>query len=295
MFNRLILGDNQFFGINHMSEERARAQAIQFQDDAAVIDVLDAAVAEGITGFMCTTHDRIARVAAHVRAHPGAYRDFVFYPAMPYAHKYANAVTEDGMLGALQRFVPGEGAVGRLMRGGLSLVRGDIDHLATVLVDAEMAMFDRLTTPVVFLQNNMVDLLLGLGAHDAFAIFDRHVRARYGAQAGYVTMNLPRLLPVLDRLGISDPIVCTSLNARGFRMGGGDTIGAALRRYRCRCIAMSVFASGALPADEAIAWVCAQPNVESIVFGASSGRHIRATRDLVEQHWGPLARVTADA
>lgn len=295
MLRKLILGDNQFFGINHMSEERARAQAIQFQDDAAVIDVLDAAVAEGVTGFMCTTHDRIARVAAHVRAHPGDYRDFVFYPAMPYAHKYANAVTEEGMLGALQRFVPGGGGVGRLMRGGLSLVRGDIDHLATVLVDAEMAMFDRLATPIIFLQNNMVDLLLGLGAHDAFAIFEQHVRARYGARAGYVTMNLPRLLPVLDRIGIADPIVCASLNARGFRMGGGDAIGHALRRYRCRCIAMSVFASGAVPADEAIAWVCAQPNVESIVFGASSACNIRATRHLVEQHWGSLTRATADA
>ena len=28
---------------------------------------------------------------------------------MPYAHKYANAVTEDGMLGAVKRFLPDEG------------------------------------------------------------------------------------------------------------------------------------------------------------------------------------------
>ena len=31
---------------------------------------------------------------------------FKFYPCMPYAHKYANAVTEHGLLGALQRFLP---------------------------------------------------------------------------------------------------------------------------------------------------------------------------------------------
>ena len=29
--DRLLFGDNQFFGINHMSEEKARAQAMQFQ------------------------------------------------------------------------------------------------------------------------------------------------------------------------------------------------------------------------------------------------------------------------
>ena len=40
---------------------------------------------------------------------PGALRrTSPFYPCMPYAHKYANAVTEDGMLGALQA-VPARG------------------------------------------------------------------------------------------------------------------------------------------------------------------------------------------
>src|ERR1700689_2057002 len=48
---------------------------------------------------------------------------------------------------------------------------------------------------------------------------------------------------------------------------------------------MSVFASGAIPPSEAISWVCAQPNVEAIVFGASSRSNIRSTRGLVDQFW----------
>ena len=95
---RILFGDNQFFGINHMSEERARAQAMRFQNIDAVIAVLDAAYDEGIRAFMCTTHERIAEVCDHVRAHPDRYRGFAFYPCMPYAHKYANAVTEQGLL-----------------------------------------------------------------------------------------------------------------------------------------------------------------------------------------------------
>ena len=62
---------------------------------------------------MCTTHDRIALVCDHVRADPERYADFVFYPCMPYAHKYANAVTENGMLGAVKRFLPDEGLARR--------------------------------------------------------------------------------------------------------------------------------------------------------------------------------------
>ena len=98
--DRLLFGDNQFFGVNLMSEEKARAQAMRFRDTESIIDVLDVAYDEGIRTFMCTTHDRIAEVADHVRANPSRYSEFTFYPCMPYAHKYANAVTEFGLLGA---------------------------------------------------------------------------------------------------------------------------------------------------------------------------------------------------
>ena len=285
--DRLLFGDNQFFGVNHMSEEKARAQAMRFQSLDAVIEVLDSAYDAGIRTFMCTTHDRIAQVCDHVRANPERYEDFVFYPGMPYAHKYANAVTEDGMLGAVKRFLPDEGLMNAAIRGGASLAKKDIEGLTTLLIDAEMKMFEGLSTPVIWLQNVVVDLLLGLGFKDALKIFAEHVQSRYDAEPGFITMNLPALLPVLDDLGIENPIVCSNINKIGFRMSGGlEAYEAILRERRFRAIAMSVFASGAIPADEAIEWICDQPNVESIVFGASSARNIQSTRDLVAEHWG---------
>ena len=52
-----------------------------------------------------------------------------------------------------------------------------------------------------------------------------------------------------------------------------------------RAVAMSVYASGAIPPDEAIDWVTKLPGVEAIVFGASSRRNILSTRDLVARAW----------
>jgi hypothetical protein len=287
--DRLLLGDNQFFGINHMSEERARAQAMRFRSLDAIVDVLDAAYDEGIRAFMCTTHDRIAAVCDHVRAHPERYDELSFYPCMPYAHKYANAVTESGLLGAVKRFLPDEGLLDATIRGGGSVAKRDIEGVTTLLIDAEMKMFEGLRTPVVYLQNIVVDLLLGLGFERAFRIFADHVSERYDAEPGFITMNLPALLPALERQGIEDPIVCSNINKIGFRMcGGTEAYLAALRERRFRAVAMSVFASGAIPAPEALEWVCAQPNVRSIVFGASSERNISSTRELVAAHWGEL-------
>jgi hypothetical protein len=284
--DRLLFGDNQFFGVNHMSEEKARMQSIRFQDIGAIIDVLDTAYDEDIKTFMCTTHDRIAQICDHIRADPERYKDFQFYPGMPYAHKYANAMTDYGMLGAVRRFLPDEGLLDAAMRGGMSLAKKDIEGLTTLLIDAEMKMFHGLNTPVIFLQNVVVDLLLGLKFNEAFRIFANHVKTRYEAEPGFITMNMPLLLDVLDELGIENPIVCSNINKIGFRMCGGfDAYARALKGREFRAIAMSVFASGAIPPAEAIQWVCEQSNIESIVFGASSRGNIRTTKELVDRFW----------
>jgi hypothetical protein len=284
MMDRVLFGDNQFFGVNHMSEEKARAQAMRFQDLQAVIDVLDAAYQEGIRTFMCTTHDRVGEICDYFRANRDKYPDYRFYPCMPYAHKYANAVTEHGTMGALRKFLPEDGAVGAMFRGGVALASKDIEVIAQLLVDAEMKMFQGLSTPVIFIQNVITDLLLGVGLKDAFRMFADHVRNRYQAEPGFITMNVPRLLDVLEEVGVDNPIVCANINKIGFRMCGGmglyeKTI--ATRRFRP--VAMSVLASGALSPREAIEYVCGQPRIESIVFGASSRGNIRQTKQLIDE------------
>jgi hypothetical protein len=121
----------------------------------------------------------------------------------------------------------------------------------------------------------VTDLMLGLKLYDVLAAFDRHIRRKYGAEAGFITMNLPLLVGALEEVGVKNPIVCANINKIGFRMAGGvDAYRELLRLGRCRAIAMSVFASGAIPAKEAI------------VFGASSPGHILQSKELIERAWG---------
>lgn len=284
--DRLLFGDNQFFGINHMSEERARAQQMRFQHTDAIMDVLDAAQDEGVRTFMCTTHDRMQDVCDRVRTDPDRYSRMQFFPCMPYAHKYANAITEGGFLGAVRKYLPETGLLDGIARGTSSIARKDIEGIATLLIDAELTMFKGLRTPVIWMQNVVVDLLSGLGFTEAFRIFAEHVRDVHGAEPGFITMNLPRLLDDLDRAGIVNPLVCSNINKLGFRMSGGlDGYLDAIEKRPFRAVAMSVFASGALEPREALEWACSVPNLESIVFGASSRSHIASTARLVEEYW----------
>jgi hypothetical protein len=115
-------------------------------------------------------------------------------------------------------------------------------------------------------------------------IFHDHVRDRYRAEPGYITMNVPLLLDVLDELGIENPVVCANINKIGFRMCGGiAAYEQAIAQRRFRPVAMSVLASGAISPREAIEYVCAQPRIESIVFGASGRSNIRQTKALIDE------------
>jgi hypothetical protein len=287
--DRILLGDNQFFGVNHMSEEKARQQLLKFKDASAIMEVLDAAYDLGIRTFMCTTHDRIGEICDRMRAHRARYKDFIYFPCMPYAHKYANSVSQVGAVETMQRFAVG-GVMSTLMRGAVGTLTRDMFALMRLLVDAEMKRFVGLNTPVIFLQNVVTDLLLGLKLYPVFAEFDRYIKERYGAEAGYITMNLPLLLDTLAKAGVENPIVCANINKIGFRMCGGvETYRDLIRTRKCRTIAMSVLASGAIPPQEAIEWVCGLEGLQSIVFGASSRGNILRTQELIQHSWGSLS------
>ncbi len=267
-----------------MSEEKARQQSMQFSNTKAVMDVLDIAYDAGIRTFMCTTHDRIAEVCDYIRANPQRYADFKMYPCMPYAHKYADAVTEEGLIGALKKFTAGNNMFSMLAKGGMAAVTNDFGGIMKVLVDAELSMFKGINTPVIFLQNVLVDLLLGLDFKTIFVEYAEYIREKYNAEPGFITMNLPKLVEVLEERGIENPIICSNINKIGFRMCGGKEIyEQIIREKKFRPIAMSVYASGAIPPKEALEYVCRQRNIESIVFGASSKRNIEQTKQLIEE------------
>jgi hypothetical protein len=64
--------------------------------------------------------------------------------------------------------------------------------------------------------------------------------------------------------------------------GGIQAYRNVLEKHDFRAVAMSVFASGAIPPGEAIEWIFEQPNIEAIVFGASNKSHILNTQALVD-------------
>ncbi|MFZ2338521.1 MAG: hypothetical protein WAW07_02225 [Bacteroidales bacterium] len=282
--DKVLFGDNQFFAVSHLSDEKSREQAIRFKDDSAIIRVLDQAMETGINTFMCTTHDRIANIAGHMRNHPDKYGNFNIFPCMPYAHKYANAVTDLGIAGTIKQYVPGN-IFNTFTKGGVAFLRKDFIGLMELLVDAELKMFKGINTPVIFIQNVVVDMVLGLKMFEVFKAYDSYIRKKYNSEPGYITMNMPALYEALSSVGITNPIICSSINKLGFRMSGGKEIYEKyLAEKQFRPVAMQVLAAGALRPKEAIEYLGQFPKIESVLFGASSKNHIQETKDLIEKY-----------
>ena len=286
--DKIIFGDNQFFGINHMSVEKAQAQAERFKDINAIIKVVDIAYDCGIHAFMFNTHDQVAKLCDHFRNNPRKYADLRLYPSMPYAHKYANAVNRKGMIGALNDFIfinrSTTQVLGTIARGAMNIVNQDMIGVVKLLIDAEMRMFHDLNVQAIFLQNIVTDLLLGMGIKEAFIEFVNYIRDKYGVEPAFNTLNMPCLVDFLIECGIENPIVCSSINKIGYLMNPDRlSYEEAIDSKSFRPMAMSILASGALPPQEAIEYVAFQRNIRSIVFGASSKAHIQETKDLICQ------------
>jgi len=302
VIDRVVFGDNQFFGINHMSQEKAQQLAMRFHDLDEIFAVYHTAFDAGIRAVMLNSNDRAAEICERFRNRAAEFPALAWYPSIPYPHKYANLVAEKGIMAAINSVVFKESnalaGLGRLAQGGYALLSRDIVQLAKLLIDAELRMFRGLDVRVVFLQNIVTDLLLGLNVPEFFAEYCEHVRRKHGATPGLITQNLPFLRQRLQDWGIDGVVICASINKIGYLMSPGiDAYVKALGENdpaRYPVMAMSTLASGAIPAGEAYEFVNGL-NVQSIVFGASSRGHIEQTlRCIAPQVVAPASQQSAE-
>lgn len=294
--DRIVFGDNQFFGINHMSQDKAQERAERFADLANVMAVYDHAIEAGIGAIMLNSNDRARGICDAFRADPAKYGHLRWYPSIPYPHKYAAMVNDKGMVGAVQEILFAKGtksAFGKMVRGGMAVATLDAVKLMKLLIDEEMQIYEGLDTRVVFLQNIIVDLMLGYDVPDPFIAYCDYIRSRYGAWPGLITQNLPFLRAKLIEWGIEGVVICASINKIGYLMSPGvpeyEAVLAENDGAKYPVMAMSTLASGAIPPGEAYDYVN-RLNVQSVVFGASSPGNIHQSVSLIGKRASEAAR-----
>jgi hypothetical protein len=155
-----------------------------------------------------------------------------------------------------------------------------------MLIDIEMRAFNGLNIKVIFLQNIISDLLLGLNAKVFFIEFAEYVKKKYNVLPGFLTMNLPFMLQKFTEWNLEEAVICSSINKIGYLMSPDvseyEIALSSYDRNKYQVMAMSVLASGAVKPEEAFEFIGKQ-NIESIVFGASSKKNIIQSTELINK------------
>lgn len=287
--DKIIFGDNQFFGINHMSQEKAQQLAEMFYDINNIYRIYQMSFDAGIRAVMLNSNERAKDICDHFRTNSSKYPEISWYASIPYPHKYANLISEKGIFPAINEVLLKDnstlGVLGMVAKGGAAVIGKDVIKMMQMLIDVEMKMFKGLNIKVIFLQNIITDLLLGYETKEIFVEYCDYIRKKYRVLPGLITQNMPILKEKLKLWGIEEVVICSSFNKIGYLMSPDikSYIEASENNdpSKYQLMAMSTLASGAIPAKEAYNFIN-QQKIQSVVFGASSQRHIEETVKLIQ-------------
>lgn len=286
--DRIVFGDNQFFGINHSSQDKAEEMAKRFSDIKNILSVYDSAFDCGLKAVMLNSNDRAAEITQYFRDNKNKYGDLTWYPSIPYPHKYADMVNELGIFPAINEAIfknnTAGGMLSMITKGVTVAVTKDAMKVMEMLIDVEYKMFKGLDCKVLFLQNVVTDLLLGLGLKDVFQHYCEYIKKKHKILPGFITLNMPYLKARLEEWGVEEVVICSTVNAAGFNMYPSkeeyERVIAANDASKYQLMAMNVLASGSITPKQSFDYINGL-NLQSVVFGASSKGHIKDSAESI--------------
>lgn len=286
--DKIVFGDNQFFGINHRSQEKAEEMLKRFGKLENIIEVYDNAFECGVNAVMLNSNEKAMAICDYFRENKKKYADIAWYPSIPYPHKYANMVNELGIFPAINEVLFKNnsmfGALSMMAKGASAAFGKDMLKMMEMLIDVEYKMFKGMNCKCLFLQNVITDLVLGYDIPEVFQRYCEFIRKKYGILPGFITLNMPYLKAKLEEWGIEEVVICSSINAAGFNMHPSkeeyEKVIAANDPSKYQLMAMNVLASGSISPKESFDYINNQ-NLQSVVFGASSKNHIQSSIDCI--------------
>jgi hypothetical protein len=283
--DRIVLGHNSFFGVNHLSRQQGAQREATFEDVSAILKMMETAAALDVTAMMMSTHPRATPVCGVVRKSRELREGWSFYPLLPYITKYVRQANEKGMVNVVLDQLKQAGwtqVLSILARGGLGALTKDYRRILSTLIALELTPFEGLQVKAVFLHDVLTDLALALDIPEVLEVYAVEIQKRFGTRAGFATKNLPLLVQRFERYGFQAPLVLAQINKVGFGMNPSRAAcERTLASPSLEVMAMGTLASGYVRPQEAYEYVFARPAVQSVVVGVSTQSHAAETFDAV--------------
>jgi hypothetical protein len=292
----LLVGDNPFHGISHLSQERARTRGdvSTYPENAA--NLVITSLENGANGFMFSVSDLTLSILRIIRR-TGRVSSPDLYAIIPYAFEYVRVVAQTGTHGLAKKFLKQIVASGNL-RAVAAGLKAAITTNPTALLKTYLTYeLSRIRSSAgkqanlksVLLHEVVTDMALALDLDWLFKCYlDFMLKLRI--KPGFNTRNFPYIIRKFREwnMDLGQVIIATPFNKVGFQMNPSqrECEKALADLSDPTIIAISILAAGYLKPPEALAYIATLPNISGVVVGVSKEQHARETFKLLRKGLG---------
>lgn len=273
---KLILGDNQFFGVNHADLKKAEKIKEEFSSEKEISAFICESLDLGLHGFMINSNDLGIDV---IKEFDFNSRETDVHYSIPYPHKYAGIVNDSGVI-ALLNLVVRNLRVPDFFHCVKFLFSFNAMYLMPIVVKLEIPKgLPKGST--VYLQNVVTDLTMGLKNGEKIISYYIKTITNMGFKPGLITLNPGYVYKRMKATHAHEKLtLCFNMNMSGFNLFPSknqveDCIEDVQTNTKWDLMAMSIFSSGAkgVSIEESINYIKSK-NVDFVVFGSSKLKNI---------------------
>ncbi len=296
MNSKLILvGDNPFHGVSHISRERALQRAGNVGNASFAAELVLTSIENGATGFTFTVSDTTLAILDQLGGEKT--KNIGYYPLIPNVAELIRTAGSTGGIPGLAKEMAKRVLATMHIRVPLNLVKGiilnDPQSLLKSYITYEYLRLERVIRKgtggclrSILLHEIVTDMALAL---DMEWLFRAHIELmnKLGPKPGFETRNLPYLARQFRKWQI-DPggiVIEAPFNAAGFQMcpSKEDCEKALEYMHKAEVIAFSILAAGYLKPPEAFAYVSTLKGLSGIALGVSNEKQAVSTFSLAKQ------------
>jgi hypothetical protein len=289
----LLIGDNPFHGISHLSQERSRIRGDTPTSPEYAAKLVSIAVENGANGFMFSVSDTTLSILDILRKN-GDNDGLRLYVIVPYAYEYVRLAGAlggvPGLAKKLVREIVFSGNFRAVVSGLNGVVRSDLASLFKTYLLYEVSRVrrsagGRVELESVLLHQLMTDLCLGLGLDWVFKFYTEFL-LKIRITPGFNTGNFALLVKKLGEwdINLEDVVIAAPFNKVGFQMvpSKEECEKALAGLPKPNVLAISILAAGYLKPEEAVDYIAGLPNIKGVAVGVSKERHANETFKLLK-------------
>ena len=277
-----ILGDNQFFGINHNDIDKGDKTKDIFSTNESIISFIDSSMKIGLDGFMINSNLRGYEITSFISKNPNG----EIHYSVPYPHKFASMVNEGGILMLLNYIIAKSSFKSLFLHSPQFLITGNIKYILPLILDLEIPK-NLKKGSYVYLQNIVTDLLIGMKRYDLIETYCTAI-IKMGYKPGLITLNpvlLDQILTKFDNNLQETIIMCFNINNSGFNVFPNliDVESLLHKKSLYKKMGMSIFSSGGVKnIEDSLSYIKKLP-LDYVVYGSSNINNIKSNFDFLNK------------